>query len=593
MSESTVIRVFAESQIMPSCKQAEPHEAFDAVVVGASWAGIWCLYLLKRLGLRVLLVDACSDVGGVWYYTHYPGCRVDTEVPFYEFSLPELWKEWKWSERFPGQAEIQRYLSWVCDKLDLRRHIVQDTKVTGAHWKAASNTWAIFSNGRQIAETRCFLPCSGYSTIRHVPAFSGQDDFKTSFHSSNFPKELDYRGKRVGIIGTAASGIQCIESMVNDVAEMVVFQRTPNLATPLRQERFTDERREKLKSEYPKLFEKRKSQFGFGNAKQFSHQIRTFDHSPEQRHLFYESLYRRGGLAFWFDNYSDLLNNEEANNEAYAFWRDKTRARIHDAAVADVLAPMKAPHAYGTKRPSLETTYFEAFNQSHVKLVNLKQDPIKYITSQGIQTRDKFFDLDIIIYATGFDFITGSMLAMGIRGIDGQLLNDRWKIGPDDQGVLTYLGLMTKGFPNMFFPMGPQAPSALGITPHMAEVQGAWISACLSHMEKFNFATIEPREHAELEWKEKVNIAAQESLMGKTDSWYMGVNIMGRKKEALCYFGGVSNYIDFLERNVDEGFSGFDFVRDSKGKVSMSYLRTQAQRLWRRMRNLFRCRSIK
>lgn len=561
---------------------------FDAVVVGASWAGIWCLYLLKRQGLRVLLVDACSDVGGVWHYTHYPGCRVDTEVPFYEFSLPELWKEWEWSERFPARAEIQKYLGWVCDRLDLRRHIMQDTRVTGAHWKETTNSWAIFSDDGLIAETKFFLPCSGYSTIRQTPAFPGQDTFKTSFHSSNFPKELDYKNKRVGIIGTAASGIQCIENMVGEVSKLVVFQRTPNLATPMRQERYTDERREDLKSDYPELFKKRRSRYGFGNAKQTSHQVKTFDHNPEQRRQFYEDLYSRGGLAFWFDNYSDLLTSEEANNEAYAFWRDKTRARISDAAVAKILAPTKAPHAYGTKRPSLETAYFEAFNQSHVKLVDLKQEPIHHVTSLGIQTRDRFFDLDVIIYATGFDFITGSMLAMGIRGKDGLLLNDRWKMGPNDEGVLTYLGLMTNGYPNMFFPMGPQAPSALGLTPHMAEIQGAWISACISHMQRLNKVAIEPTEDAELEWKHEVNAAAEQSLLGKTDSWYMGVNIIGRKREALCYFGGVDRYIEFLEDSINTDFPDFEFTTDEKASHNLGWLCMRPISLVRWIRSRFR-----
>lgn len=531
----------------------------DAVVVGASWAGIWCLHLLKAAGLRVLLVDACSDVGGVWYYTHYPGCRVDTEVPFYEFSHPDLWRTWEWSQRFPAKAEIQRYLGWVCDKLDLRRHIIQNTRITRAQWEESTNSWTIFAADREIAKAQFFLPCAGYSTIRHIPPFPGIELFEASFHSSNFPEHMNYKHKRVGIVGTAASGIQCIENMVHDVAEMVVFQRTPNLATPMRQETFTDATRKQLKQNYPDLFAKRRSQFGFGGAGTPSSRIKTFDHTPEQRAQFYNELYNRGGLAFWFDNYADLLESPEANDEAYAFWRNKTRKRINDPALADVLAPLQAPHAYGTKRPSLETKYFEAFNQNHVHLVDLRQEPISRITSRGIDTATRSFDLDIIIFATGFDFITGSMLAMGIRGKDGRMLNDKWKLSPADEGVLTYLGLMTKGFPNMFFPMGPQAPTALGLTPHMAEIQGAWIAACVDYMNKNNLSAVEPDACAEQEWKSKVDAAAEESLFGKTSSWYMGTNIKGRKRQALCYFGGVDRYIKILEDHVSEDFPGLEF----------------------------------
>ena len=528
----------------------------DALIVGASWAGIWLLYRLQKLGLRVKILEASPDVGGVWYYTRYPGCRVDTEVPFYEYSMPELWQKWSWSERFPSRAEIHKYLSWVCDELDIRKNIIVNAKVTGVHWDEHRSYWSIVTKNGFRARSQFFLPCSGYTTIRHIPNINGLSKFRNKYHTSEWPEDLDYANKRVGIIGTAASGIQVIEAIAPKASRLTVFQRTPNLATPMRQMQFTSDDITEVKKDYPRLFAARVSRNGFDSRTKRRSTSETIDECE----AFFEVLWQRGGLAFWFANYEDLLTNPIANVRAYNFWRKKVRARIHDGDTAEKLAPLKLPHFFGTKRPSLETAYFEVFNQSNVDLVDVNSDPITEVTSEGIYTASgAFYKLDILVLATGFDFITGSMLAMGIRGVGGRQLNEKWDISVKGEGISTDLGLMTAGFPNMFFPMGPQAPSALGLTPHMAEVQGEWIADCVRFMRENGLNIIDATEAGEIKWKDLVNDAAYNSLFGKTDSWYMGVNIPNRKKQPLCYFGGVDDYIEKIQQRAREGYSGFIF----------------------------------
>ena len=547
----------------------------DAVVIGASWAGIWALYRLQSLGLNVKLLDACANVGGVWWYTRYPGCRVDTEIPFYEFSKKELWQKWNWTERFPSREEIHRYLSWVCDELDLRKNIILRTRVNSALWDDRSTRWTVSTDDGLVATAQFILPCAGYSTIRYIPDIPGLERFPAKFHTSAWPEYLDCSDKNIAVIGTAASGIQVIEAVGKTAKTLVVFQRTPNLATPMRNQAYTDEEMAGIKKNYPRWFAERNSRNGF----EVNETHLSFQDGPQSRNAFFENLWQRGGLAFWFANYRDMLEDPVANVRAYNFWRKKVRQRINDRDKAEILAPIRPPHAFGTKRPSLEMSYFEVFNQSNVDIVDVNSNPVVEVTPDGLLTASgDFYAVDIIALATGFDFLTGSMLAMGIEGRDGRQLSDRWNIEADGDGVFTHLGLMTAEFPNMFFPMGPQAPSALGLTPQMAEIQGDWIADLLVWMREQGKSVVEPTFEAELAWKEEVNRAADDSLFGQTDSWYMGlvkpgisplryfadvcsVNIPGRKKQPLCYFGGVDTYTAKLEESARTGYAGFVFRR--------------------------------
>ncbi|KAM5354924.1 hypothetical protein ACJ41O_001570 [Fusarium nematophilum] len=529
----------------------------DAIIVGASWAGIWMLHQLRTLGLRVFLIEARAGVGGVWFYTHYPGCRVDTEVPFYEFAAPELWRNWSWKERFAKRADIQKYLEAVCDRLDLWPHITLNTLVTGASWDEDEKRWNVSTNDGRIIKSQFFVPCTGYSTVPVYPTYGGVGTFGNGFHTSRWPENLDVAGKRVGIIGTGASGTQVIEEIAPKVAHLTVFQRTPNLAVPRSQVQYSVQEFERVKEHYPYLFEQRLSTFGVDCPDRPS---RTFDHDAETRQEFYRGLYHKGGLSFWFRNYADMTTDSRANREAYNFWRSRTLPRIRDPDVARKLAPAIPPHAFGIKRPSLESDYFEAFNRPNVSLIDLGHDPLVCETKNSVVCRDSGpHELDILIYATGFDFVTASVLQMNVRGRNGQLLSKKWNTDIGSSGIWTYLGIMSAGFPNMFFPVGPQAPTALGITPFMAELQGRWIAGIVRHLRAQGKTTVEPASDAERWWKNELVSSANKTLFPHTDSWYMGVNVPGRKKEPRCYLGGVDRYAQFLDESAAGGYRDCSF----------------------------------
>ncbi|KAL2826406.1 hypothetical protein BDW59DRAFT_179535 [Aspergillus cavernicola] len=495
----------------------------DALVVGASWAGIWTLHLLNSRGYKVLLVDPCQDVGGTWCYTLYPGCRVDTEIPLYEFSDPDIWKNWTWSQRFPEQKEIQAYISWVTDRPKLRENLVFETRVNRAEWNEGSQAWTVSVSSGAIYHTKYLILCTGYATIPYIPEFKGAELFKNRFHSS--------------------AGLQLIEALGPHVAQLSVFQRTPNLATPMRQQQCSGEEMVEMKRQfYPDMLRQRNSITGFFATPHRS----TFDDDPEARDRFFQGLWETGGLAFWFGNYADLLTSRKANREAY-----------NDKVVAEKLAPATPPHPFGTKRPSLEAAYFKTFNLPHVDLVDVRDDPIQEITATGVQTATMFHELDMLVYATGFDALTVSALAIDIVGVEGIRLQEKWDIWADGNGVSTALGLMTAGFPNMFFPMGPHGPSALGLSPQLAEIQGGWVVNCIEKLKSTGLGMVEATKQGEEEWKKGVRTAAESTLFGGTDLWYMGVNIPGRKKQPLCYFGGVGKYVESLQQAVDAGYEGF------------------------------------
>lgn len=400
------------------------------------------------------------------------------------------------------------------------------------------------------------MPCTGYSTVRLFPDVPGIDKFPNSFHSSDWPEEPvgAFVNKRVGIVGNAASGVQIIEAIAPYVKHLTVFQRTPNMSTPRRNINYDSASMDALKESFPEKLATRTAHTGFSNKSG----LKTFDHTPAQREAFYQRLWDIGGLAFWLENYDDLVTSKEANDEAYAFWRAKVLARVHDPGMQEKLAPKKAPHAFGTKRPALEDTYFEVFNQANVTLVDLPHDPMVEVTGAGLRCAfSGLHELDVLVFATGSDFLVGSMLEMGISGCGDMPLKEQWDVSIKGNGVWTQLGLMTTGFPNMLFTMGPQAPSALGFTPHMAEIQGAWILDCLTFMKKTKSTRIEATTEGERQWKRIVDDAADKSLLSETNSWYMGVNIAGRKKQALNFFGGVDKYEEAIEKEAKSGYAGF------------------------------------
>ncbi|KAK5262978.1 hypothetical protein LTR96_011575 [Exophiala xenobiotica] len=410
-------------------------EDLDALIVGAGFGGVYQLRRLRQEGYKAKLVDSASDFGGVWYWNRYPGARVDSSIPLYEFSDAELWREWSWSQRFPGSEELRAYFRFVAQKWDLQR----DTYF---------NTLSALRHGMTMKQ-------------------NGIDKFKgTWLHPSYWPEdELDLKGKRVAVIGTGSMGIQLAQELSKVAGEFVLFQRTPNMALPMKQVEYVGDEQAFSRDEYARFMEDRLHSFG-GMAFNFVDRL-TFDDTPEQRQAFYQQLWNEGDFHFWLAGYKDTLFDWDANAEAYTFWRDKVRARIRDPNLQEVLAPTVQPHAFGCKRVSLENKYYEIFSESHVSLVDVKSTPIVEVTENGIRTTEKEWNFDCIICATGYDAITGGLNEIDIRGKSGQKLKDKWT-----QGVRTFLGMAVAGFPNMFFTCGPQAPTALCNGPTWRATRG-------------------------------------------------------------------------------------------------------------------------
>jgi len=434
---------------------AESHP--DVVIVGAGFGGIYQLYLLRKRGYNVKVFEAGADLGGTWYWNAYPGARVDSDIPIYELSIEELWKDWTWSEKFPGQKELLRYFAYVDSKLDVKRDIQFNTRVLGANFDTASDCWAVKTEDGKTTYPRFMVLCTGFASKPYIPPFKGLDNFKGIWHhTARWPHEgVGLKGKRVGVIGTGASGVQVIQECALEVSHLTVFQRTPNLALPMNQSNPSEEFQNKQKIEtYRDTYLFRKTTFAG-----FHYDLikkNTVDVSDEERNATYEDLWVAGGFRFWLGNYEDLFNNQVSNDYAYTFWRDKVRERVNHPVRKEILAPTVAPHPFGTKRPCLEQQYYEVYNQSNVDLINLQEHSISEITEIGVLTSDGVeHELDVLILATGFDAVTGSMTQIDIKGTDGLFIREKW--GPR---LKTYLGLTTANYPNMFFLYGPQGPTA-------------------------------------------------------------------------------------------------------------------------------------
>lgn len=524
----------------------------DALIVGAGFGGCWQLWKLRQEGHKVRVVESGDDFGGVWYWNRYPGARVDTYVPQYEFSLPELWSEWTWKERFPDWKQLQAYFAYMADKLDLRRDTQFNTTVTQATYNA--NRWTVLTTTGDVFRVKYLLLNVGFAAKRYIPDFKGLDSFKgTWLHPSYWPKEdIDFRGKRVAVIGTGSTGVQLAHSISKTAAQLTVFQRTPNMALPMRQVYYDGDEQAAPKSEYPSFYNRRTQCFsGFD----FDFLSRgTFEDTPEQRRQTYEDLWKEGDFRYWLATYRDMLFDPAANREAYNFWRDKTRARIHDSSLHETLAPTTQPHAFGCKRISLENGYFEIYNEPHVRLVDVSATPIADVTPTGIRTSDgEDQAFDYIILATGYDAITGGLTQIDIRGPDGACLKDKW----DARGARTFLGMASAGFPNMFFTYGPQAPTALCNGPTCAELQGNWIAGVMRHMREEGLEEIEAEVESEDGYVKLVDELAYSTLLPGTRSWYMGDNIPGKPRQPLIFLGGVHTYHAKLSECAERGYAGF------------------------------------
>lgn len=530
---------------------SEP-EILDALIVGAGFNGVYQLYRLRQEGYSVRIFDAADELGGIWHWNCYPGARVDSHVPNYEFSLPEVWEDWDWTERFPSGKELLEYFRHVDRKLDISRDVRFNTRVVRAEYSEERNEWSVRTEDGHEVRARFFIPCLGFAAKSYTPDLPGLDSFAgRCHHTAHWPGAgVDFAGKRVGVIGTGASGVQVIQEAAKVAAHTTVFQRTPMLALPMQQRRYTTEDTAAMKRDYPKIFERRND--GSSSFYDLVPDPRSaMEVSQEERLAVFEEAWQNGGFSFWAGTFSDILYNEESNREAYRFWRDKTRARLKDPLLAEKLAPAEPLHPFGSKRPSLEQSYYEAFNQENVSLVDLRETPISAVTPAGIECADAFHELDVLVLATGFDAGTGGFLQIDIRGSNGLSLAQAWA-----EGVRTHLGYGVPGFPNMIMLYGPQSPTAFCNGPTCAEVQGEWVVSCLNHMRETGAERIEPTEEAASSWVRHMQDMAEMTLLSRAESWYMGANVPGKRRE-LLFHPGVRIYLEQGRICAEEGYSGF------------------------------------
>ena len=529
---------------------AEAGGAFDAVIVGAGLAGLYMLHRLRQVGLSARVYEAGSGVGGTWYWNRYPGARCDVESMDYSYSFSdELQQEWKWTERYASQPEILRYINHVADRFDLRRDVQLSTRVTAAAFDEATNRWAIQTDrGDRVSAQFCIMATGCLSTAQ-VPPFKGLETFAGRwYHTGNWPHEgVDFTGQRVGVIGTGSSAIQSIPLIARQAASLVVFQRTPNFSIPARNAPLDPEHERRLKADYAEYRRQaRHSRVGFV--------VPTNDYSamaapPDVRHREYEDRWNRGGLGFT-GAFSDLLIARESNDTAAEFFRAKIRAAVRDPAVAETLVPKGYP--LGTKRMCVDTDYYDTFNRDNVTLVDVNATPIDAITPRGVRTRDAEYDLDSIVFATGFDAMTGALLSIDIRGRAGATLREKWGEGPR-----TYLGLAIAGFPNLFTVTGPGSPSVISNMIVSIEQHVDWIADCLAHLRAQGLGAIEATGDAEEAWVAHVNEVGHATLYPIANSWYMGANIPGKPRIFMPYVGGVGTYRQRCDDVAAKGYEGF------------------------------------
>ncbi|KAJ4494607.1 cyclohexanone monooxygenase [Lentinula edodes] len=543
----------------------------DVLIVGAGFSGIYQLHKYRLLNLRAKIFEAGSNLGGVWFWHNFPGARVDIPVPMYEFSSEDLWKEWYWSERYPSQKELRSYFEHVEKKLDVKKDVCFDTRVTSAHFNAGKDRWIIITENGVTAQAKFLCLCLGFGSKPYIPDLPNLSSFRGSggiIHSARWPRDgADMKGKRVGVIGTGASGVQIIQTLASLPSDespkrLTIFQRTPNLAIPMRQEKLDRVSQDKAKALYPMLYRRRRQTAAGLSFDRYPKNF--FDASPEERLLLLEDLWQTGGFSFLFANFNDILTDRVANEEVYAFWRRKVRERLKNPDLHEKLAPTIPPHALGAKRSSLEQCYYDVYNQDNVELVDIMTNPVVEITRKGVKTADGIeHELDALILATGYDSVTGGITQIDIRGIDGTSIKEKWQ-----DGVYTYLGLTSAGFPNLFFVYGPQGPTAVCSGPTCAETEGDWIVSCIKTMLEQNVTRIEATHEAEVAWRQQVISEASTRLISTARSWYVGANVKNKKVEILMYTGGAAKYTQICQEVADGGYEGFT-LSSTEGNIGL------------------------
>jgi cation diffusion facilitator CzcD-associated flavoprotein CzcO len=528
---------------------------YDAIVIGAGISGMFMLYRLRELGMTARVFEMGTDIGGTWYWNRYPGARFDSESWTYGYSFSkELMQEWDWKEHFSPQPDTLEYLNYVADKFDLRRDMQFSSAVTAAHWDDAANQWTVTLESGEQAKSRFLMTAIGILSAHTLPAIPGRDSFKgPAYHPARWPKQkVDFAGKRVGIIGTGATAIQAIPEIARECAHLTVFQRRPNWAAPLHNAKIGKEEMEQIKSRYDEIYA-----FCASTPMWFIHQPdhrKTLEVAPEEREAFWEKLYAEPGFGIWLGNFRDIGTDEAAAAAISEFIARKIRQRVRDPKVAEKLIPKD--HPFASRRVPLESGYFETYNRNNVTLVDTLQDePIERITPEGVKTTKQDYTFDILIYATGFDGVTGAFDRIDIRGKDGLRLKDAWAENPR-----TYLGMLAEGFPNMLMVLGPH--TARGNIPQAIEHSVQFQTGILRFMQGRGYTRVETRPEQVEDWTQTVIKAGEKLLSSKVDSWQTGVNrnVEGRQiRRVLGYNGNGIHFRKLTDEVAKGGYKEFSF----------------------------------
>jgi cation diffusion facilitator CzcD-associated flavoprotein CzcO len=527
----------------------------DALVVGAGFGGMYALYRLRGMGLSVVGVEAGDNVGGVWYWNRYPGARCDLMCVDYSYGFSdEIQQEWTWSEQFAAQPEILAYANFVADKLDLRKDFLFETRVESATWDEASARWIATTNrGHRIEATYCIM-ATGPLSVPKDPEFPGLTDFKGELlRAAKWPHTpVSFAGKRVGLVGTGSSGIQIVPVVAEQAAELHVFQRTPSFTMPMRNTKLDPEYVAELKRNYPAIRAVARASHLGGVRPVTSRPF--FSITPDQRQRVMEDGWARGGLDF-LGLFSDLLINPEANEHVAEFVRGKISETVKDPALAEKLKPRGYP--IFARRPCLDTNYYESFNLPHVHLQDCLEHPIERVTEKGIRTSAGEVELDTLILATGYDSLSGALMAFDVTGRDGHTVRSKWA-----DGARSYLGLMMQGFPNLFMVCGPNGPAALANIITLDEQNVTWICDLITHMRSHSIRSAEPTLEAEDAWMEQVFALAQLTLVSKANTWYTGTNIEGKPRGLIMYTGGFFRYNEACNAAAQAGYPTLSFSRE-------------------------------
>jgi cation diffusion facilitator CzcD-associated flavoprotein CzcO len=529
--------------------EADPAADFDAIVIGAGVSGLYQLYKLRELGFKVRVFETGTGVGGTWYWNRYPGARFDSESWTYGYSFSEeLLEEWDWEEHFAGQPETERYLNYVADKFDLRRDIQFNSRVTAARYDEDTRSWNVELENGSCYSARFLITAIGVLSAATMPTIPGVSTFQgQSCHTHYWPKEpVRFEGKRVAVIGTGATGVQTITEVAKTAGHLTVFQRTPQWCAPLHNAKITPEEMRGIRENYPEIFARCQETYGC-----FIHATdprSTFEVTPKEREAFWEKLYGEPGFGIWMGNFRDILVDRKANALISDFVARKIGERVKDPVVAEKLIPKN--HGFGTRRVPLESGYFEVYNQPNVKLIDINETPIERITPTGIKTSNAEYEFDIIIYATGFDAITGAFDRIDIRGVDGVSLKDKWKEGPQ-----TFLGILVDDFPNMLMVMGPHA--GLGNFPRAAEYSADWVTGLIRFARDRGLTRLEATAAGAVAWTDHVIAASEGLLFTEVDSWMTGINrnVEGKQvRRIMRYSGGHPKFRERCEAVVTDGY---------------------------------------